>query len=67
MGERQTEQSSSAHGSNDKTNRHDEPAIVPVGNRTGNEDQKQRWQKLKKTDQTEVKGISRHLIHLPAN
>lgn len=41
--------------------------IVPVGDRSRDKDQKQRRQKLKKTDQAEIKGVACHLIHLPAN
>lgn len=67
MRQRQTKQGGGAASRDHKANGHDTPAIVSIGNCSGNEDQKQRRQKLKKPDQTEIKGVTGHLVHLPAD
>lgn len=67
MRQRETEKHRSTERRDQQTYGHDAPAIVPVGNRSRDKDQKQRRQKLEKTDQAEIKGVACHLIHLPAD
>ena len=67
MRQRKTQKSGSAQRRNQQAYGHDAPTIVPVGDRSGDENQKQRRQKLEKTDQAEIKGVAGHLIHLPAD
>lgn len=67
MCQRQAKQSRRATGRDQKAYGHNALTIVPVRHRSSDKDQKQRWQKLEKTDQAEIKGIAGDLIHLPAH
>ncbi|MOA10471.1 hypothetical protein D3C78_1303600 [compost metagenome] len=67
MCQRKTQKSHSTQRRDQKTYGHDTPAIMPVGDRSRNKDQKQRRQKLEETDQAEIKGVAGNLIHLPAD
>ncbi len=35
--------------------------------RSGHQNEKQRWQELKKPNQAQIEGVARDLIHLPAD
>ncbi len=67
MRECQRQKSDGTERRNHQAYGHNTPAIVTVGNRSRNKDQKKGRQKLEKTDQAEIKGIAGHFIHLPPN
>ncbi len=52
---------------NEQAKRHDHAAIMTVCDRSGHQNEKQRWQELKKPDQAQIESVACDLIHLPAD